>query len=184
MPYDYKLGKYRLHSITKIAFTDEGETTFKTVDFMEGLAIEKKTSSDSDSYIVIAFVKPSDDGCKYLNVKFVADRITNIEGPEEFNIFMDLYYMANRVIYGDDGRYSKKPADGEAPLSEKSVEATADTDGQPIHTNCLICGEEIIGAPANPNKFIDPHIQVCEKCRNAIATARANLEWDEEVETW
>ena len=182
MPYNYNLGKYRLHSITKLAFTDDGKTTYKTVDFMEGLAISKMNSSGG--YTVIAFLRPADGGDNYLTTEFVANRITDIEGPDEFNTFMDLYYTAHRVIYGDDCAYSKKPADGEEPLPEKKTEASADGDGQPIHTNCLICGEEIIGAPAHSNKFIDPHIQVCEKCRNAIVTARTNLEWDEEVETW
>ena len=105
---------------------------------------------------------------KYLNVEFVADRITDIKGPDEFNIFMDLYYMANRVIYGDDCPHSKKPADDEEPSTGKEAEAPADGDrptASPlIRTKCLVCGEDIISTDENVSPFVSPYVRICKHC--------------------
>ena len=192
MPFNYELDNYRLHSITTIKFSDTGEVGYETRDLAEGLAIEKRTSASSDkpSYVVIAFLRPSEDAAGCIDIEFVTERITEIKG-DEWRTFMKLYYRAHRALLNKESIYYKKPTPDfiveEELIDDKKKREINEFTNTIFHTQCLVCGEEI-SYPAtdwyNSDSHASPYIKICKHCKDAILKARADMDWEEEVGQW
>ena len=54
---------FRVHPITRLSkVISDTKGEFETLDWKEGLGIEKKVSTNPDLYMVVAFVKPDEFG--------------------------------------------------------------------------------------------------------------------------
>lgn len=89
-------GNYRLKNINRFVdyLSTEHQIVSKTLDEKEGLAIEKNCGDNS--YIVIAFVEPDNDG--YPVLKSVGMRLIEEVDGEDFEIVKDLADIAGKIV--------------------------------------------------------------------------------------
>lgn len=168
MIFNYEIGDYRLHSISKLDYDDDNNFKPIAQDVSYGLGIEKKCSGGS--YIVIAFLKPSEELAGYLCTEFVGERIMDIK-KDDWEIFRALYLKAHEVILGKDSiLYSMEEGSWVTESSDEEPEPDRAT-GAAFSTTCLVCGEKIT-YPAeewyNSTGHVSPYVKICDSCKQLI----------------